>query len=143
MKETFVPSKPFIRKQWYIVDAKNKTLGRLATQVASILRGKNKPYFTPYLDVGDCVIVINSEKIKVTGNKNSEKLYRNHSGRPGGMKVENFEKLQKRLPNRIIEKAIKGMLSKGPLGRNIFRNLYIYSSNSHPHESQKPEKINL
>ena len=114
MKETFVPSKPFIRKQWYIVDAENKTLGRLATQVASILRGKNKPYFTPYLDVGDCVIVINSEKIKVTGNKKSEKLYRNHSGRPGGMKIENFEKLQKRLPNRIIEKAIKGMLSKGP-----------------------------
>lgn len=143
MKETFVPSKTFIRKQWYIVDAENKTLGRLATQVACFLRGKNKSYFTPYLPVGDCVIIINSSKVNVTGNKRLEKLYRNHSGTPGGMSIENFHKLQQRLPNRIIQEAVKGMLPKNALGREIYKNLYIYSTDIHPHQSQKPTKIEL
>ena len=143
MKETFVPSKTFIRKQWYIFDAENKTLGRLATEIACFLRGKNKSYFTPYLDTGDYVIVINSSKINITGNKTITKLYRHHSGRPGGMTIENFNSLQKRLPNRIIEQAVKGMLPKGTLGRQIFRKLYIYSNDLHPHQAQKPQKINF
>jgi large subunit ribosomal protein L13 len=143
MKETFIPSKTFIRKQWYIFDAKNKTLGRLSTEIARFLRGKNKSYFTPYLDTGDYVIVINSSQINITGNKSSDKLYRRHSGRPGGMTIENFNDLQKRLPNRIVEEAIKGMLPKGALGRQLFRKLYIYANDLHPHQAQKPEKINF
>nr|YP_010443882.1 ribosomal protein L13 [Chattonella marina]UTE94769.1 ribosomal protein L13 [Chattonella marina] len=143
MKETFVPSKAFVRKKWYVIDAKDQNLGRLATEVASFLRGKYKPYFTPYLDTGDYIIVINADKIKVTGNKKLEKLYRHHSGRPGGMKIETFEKLQARIPERIIEKSVKGMLPKGALGREVFRKLYVYSNDSHPHQAQKPEKITL
>lgn len=142
MKETFVPSKSFIRKQWYVIDAENKTLGRLATKITLFLRGKNKSYFTPYLEMGDYVIIINSNKINVTGNKKTEKIYRNHSGRPGGMRIENFHQLQERLPNYILEKAVKGMLPKGPLGRKLFKNLYIYPTGSHPHEGQKPKIIN-
>lgn len=141
MKETFVPSKTFIRKQWYIIDAENKTLGRLATKISSFLRGKNKSYFTPYLEMGDYVIIINSSKINVTGNKETEKTYRSHSGRPGGMRTEKFNQLQHRLPNYILEKAVRGMLPKGPLGRKLFKNLYIYPNASHPHEGQKPEKV--
>ena len=143
MKETFVPSKTFLRKKWYVIDANEKTLGRLATEVASFLRGKYKPYFTPYLDTGDYIIVINADKINVTGNKKFEKLYRHHSGRPGGMKIETFEKLQSRIPERIVETAVKGMLPKWALGRAIFKKLYVYKGNLHPHEAQKPEKINL
>jgi large subunit ribosomal protein L13 len=141
MKETFVPSKTFLRKKWYVLNAENKTLGRIATEIASFLRGKYKPYFTPYLDTGDYVIVINADKVKVTGNKKVGKLYKQHSGRPGGMKIENFATLQKRLPERIIEKAVKGMLPKGPLGRDIFKKLYVYNTSSHPHNAQKPESI--
>jgi large subunit ribosomal protein L13 len=143
MKETFIPSKPFIRKQWYIIDAENKRLGRLATKIASILRGKNKSYFTPHLDTGDYIIVINSSKVNVTGKKKIEKLYRRHSGRPGGMRVESFYDLQNRLPNRIIQEAVKGMLAKGALGRENLRRLYIYSTNFHPHQAQKPQEINF
>jgi large subunit ribosomal protein L13 len=143
MKETFVPSQSFIRKKWYLIDAENKTLGRLATEVARFLIGKKKAYFTPFLDTGDYVIIVNAEKIKVTGNKRLEKLYRNHSGTPGGMKIRNFDKLQKLMPERIIEKAIKGMLPKGALGRQIFTKLYVYESETHPHQAQKPEKINI
>ena len=143
MKETFVPSKTFLRKKWYIIDAKEKTLGRLSTEVASFLRGKYKPYFTPYLDTGDYVIVIYAEQIKVTGRKTTDNLYRNHSGQPGGMRIETFEKLQNRIPERIIEKSIKGMLPKGALGRTIFKKLYVYKGSSHPHEAQQPEIINL
>jgi large subunit ribosomal protein L13 len=143
MKETFIPSKSFIRKKWYIIDAENKTLGRLATKIASILRGKNKSYYTPFLDTGDNIIIINSSKIIVSGNKSISKFYKKHSGRPGGMTIESYEKLQTRLPNRIIELAVKNMLPKGSLGRKIFNNFYVYSTNFHPHECQKPEKINL
>lgn len=143
MKETFIPSKLFIRKKWYIFDAENKTLGRLCTKIASLLRGKYKPYFTPYLDTGDYVIVLNADKVKVTGNKKLKKLYRHHSGKPGGMKIENFEMLKDRLPERIIEKSVKGMLPKGALGREIFRKLYVYNTDQHPHQAQKPEIVNL
>ena len=132
-----------IEKKWYIVDAADKRLGRLATEIASILRGKNKPTFTPNMDTGDFVIVINAEKVDVTGNKREQKLYRRHSGRPGGMKVETFAQLQKRIPERIIEKAVKGMLPKNALGRKLFTNLKVYAGTEHPHDAQKPESIDI
>ena len=110
MNKTSLPPIDSIDRQWYLVDAENQTLGRLATEVAAVLRGKNNPSFTPHMDTGDFVVVVNAEKIKVSGRKPQQKLYRRHSGRPGGMKVETFEALQERIPERIVEKAIKGML---------------------------------
>ena len=110
MNKTSVPSIDSIDRQWYLVDAENQTLGRLATEVASVLRGKNKASYTPHLDTGDFVVVVNADKVRVSGSKPQQKLYRRHSGRPGGMKVETFAHLQERLPERIVEKAIKGML---------------------------------
>ncbi|NQZ64153.1 50S ribosomal protein L13 [Crocosphaera sp.] len=130
-------------KQWYVIDATDQRLGRLASEVARILRGKNKPIYTPHMDTGDFVIVINAEKVVVTGRKSSQKLYRRHSGRPGGMKVETFEKLQKRIPERIIEKAVKGMLPKNALGRQLFTKLKVYPGPNHPHEAQKPQELTL
>ena len=143
MNKTITPSIDSINRQWYLVDAENQTLGRLATEVASILRGKNKPSFTPHLDTGDFVIVINAEKIRVTGKKAEQKLYRRHSGRPGGMKVENFQSLQNRIPERIIEKAIKGMLPHNALGRQLFRKLKVYPGADHPHCAQNPQILKL
>nr|ALL97240.1 ribosomal protein L13 [Pyropia endiviifolia] len=125
---------------WYIIDAKNQTLGRISTHISNILRGKNKPSYTPYLDTGDYVIVINSSQVSVSGNKTNQKLYRRHSGQPGGLKVETFEQLQTRLPNRIIEKSVKGMLPKGPLGRKLFTKLKVYAGPLHPHVAQKPQE---
>lgn len=125
---------------WYIIDAKNQTLGRISTHISNILRGKNKPSYTPYLDTGDYVIVINSAYVSVSGNKGNQKLYRRHSGQPGGLKVETFEQLRTRLPNRIIEKSVKGMLPKGPLGRKLFTKLKVYSGPFHPHIAQKPQE---
>ncbi|WP_425340764.1 50S ribosomal protein L13 [Crocosphaera watsonii] len=130
-------------KQWYVIDATDQRLGRLASEVANILRGKNKPIYTTHMDTGDFVIVINAEKVVVTGRKSSQKLYRRHSGRPGGMKVETFEKLQKRIPERIIEKAVKGMLPKNALGRQLFTKLKVYPGPNHPHEAQKPQELTL
>ena len=143
MNKTSVPSPDSIDRQWFLVDAENQTLGRLATEVASVLRGKTKPNFTPHLDTGDFVIVVNAEKIKVTGKKFDQKLYRRHSGRPGGMKVETFKSLQSRIPERIVEKAVKGMLPKNKLGSALFRNLKVYSGSEHGQEAQKPKTINL
>ena len=143
MFKTYIPPIQEIEKKWYIVDAADKRLGRLATEIASILRGKNKPTFTPNMDTGDFVIVINAEKIDVTGRKREQKLYRRHSGRPGGMKVETFAQLQKRIPERIIEKAVKGMLPKNALGRKLFTNLKVYAGAEHPHDAQKPETIDI
>ena len=128
-------------KKWYVIDAKDKTLGRLATIIATILNGKHKSVNPSYLDCGDYVIVINSKDIKVTGKKAQQKIYRRHSGRPGGLKIETFEKLQERIPERILEKAVKGMLPKGPLGRELFKNLKVYKDDSHPHTSQNPELL--
>nr|YP_536972.1 ribosomal protein L13 [Neopyropia yezoensis]Q1XDJ6.1 RecName: Full=Large ribosomal subunit protein uL13c; AltName: Full=50S ribosomal protein L13, chloroplastic [Neopyropia yezoensis]ABJ91316.1 50S ribosomal protein L13 [Neopyropia yezoensis]AGH27618.1 ribosomal protein L13 [Neopyropia yezoensis]QFZ66954.1 ribosomal protein L13 [Neopyropia yezoensis]ULU28933.1 ribosomal protein L13 [Neopyropia yezoensis]WKD83449.1 ribosomal protein L13 [Neopyropia yezoensis] len=125
---------------WYVIDAKNQTLGRISTHISNILRGKNKPSYTPYLDTGDYVIVINSAHVSVSGNKTNQKLYRRHSGQPGGLKVETFDQLQTRLPNRIIEKSVKGMLPKGPLGRKLFTKLKVYSGPIHPHVAQKPQE---
>ena len=143
MNKTLVPKLENIEKKWYVVDAENQRLGRLATEIANILRGKNKPTYTPHLDTGDYVIVINAEKVVVTGNKSEQKLYRRHSGRPGGMKEETFAHLQGRIPERIIEKAVKGMLPKNSLGRSLFTNLKVYSGAAHPHEAQKPETLSI
>jgi len=143
MNKTSVPSQDSIDRQWFLVDAENQTLGRLATEVASLLRGKTKPNFTPHLDTGDFVIVVNAEKIKVTGRKPDQKLYRRHSGRPGGMKVENFKSLQARIPERIVEKAIKGMLPHTRLGRQLFNKLKVYKGSEHPHAAQEPKTLKL
>ena len=143
MNKTYVPPQSEIDKKWYVVDAADQRLGRLSTEVAAILRGKNKPSYTPHLDTGDFVVVVNADKIRVTGNKPSQKLYRRHSGRPGGMKTETFEKLQARVPERILEQAIRGMLPKNRLGRQLFRKLKVYSGPEHPHAAQNPEVLNI
>jgi large subunit ribosomal protein L13 len=142
-EKTYLPTSQDAERNWYVVDAAGQRLGRLATEIASILRGKNKPNFTPSVDTGDFVIVINAEQITVTGNKAKDKLYRRHSGRPGGMKVETFEKLQARLPERIIEKAVKGMLPKTSLGRQQFTKLKVYAGGDHPHAAQQPEVLTI
>ena len=143
MNKTTIPSIDLSTRQWYLVDAENQTLGRLATEVASVLRGKNKPEFTPHLDTGDFVVVVNAEKIRVTGKKSQQKLYRRHSGRPGGMKVETFSALQNRIPERIVEKAIKGMLPHNALGRQLYRKLKVYKGADHPHAAQNPQVLKL
>jgi len=142
MNKTITPSLETIERNWFLVDAKDKTLGRLATEIATVLRGKNKPTFTPHLDTGDFVIVVNAEKVEVTGKKASQKLYRRHSGRPGGMKIEKFESLQDRIPERIIEQAVKGMLPHNSLGRQQFKKLKVYKGADHPHAAQNPVLLN-
>ena len=143
MNKTSIPQIDSIERQWYLVDAENQTLGRLATEVAAVLRGKNNPHFTPHLDTGDFVVVVNADKIKVTGNKPTQKLYRRHSGRPGGMKTETFQALQERIPERIVEKAIKGMLPHNALGRQMYRKLKVYKGSEHPHAAQNPQALQL
>ena len=143
MNKTPLPSTETLERQWYLVDAEDQTLGRLASEVAQVLRGKNKPSYTPHLDTGDFVIVINADKIRVSGNKPTQKLYRRHSGRPGGMKTESFQHLQARLPERIVEKAIKGMLPHNALGRQLFRKLKVYRGAEHPHAAQQPTVLAL
>ncbi|HYW21813.1 MAG TPA: 50S ribosomal protein L13 [Nodularia sp. (in: cyanobacteria)] len=141
--KTYLPPQATLEREWYVVDATDKRLGRLATEIAMILRGKKKAEFTPHMDTGDFVIVINAEKIAVTGKKSSQKLYRRHSGRPGGMKTETFAKLQQRLPERILEHAVKGMLPKNSLGKQLFTKLKVYAGPSHPHEAQKPKELKI
>ena len=143
MNKTSIPQIDSIERQWYLVDAENQTLGRLATEVAAVLRGKNNPNFTPHLDTGDFAVVVNADKIKVTGNKPTQKLYRRHSGRPGGMKTETFQALQERIPERIVEKAIKGMLPHNALGRQMYRKLKVYKGSEHPHAAQNPQALQL
>ena len=138
MNKTSTPSLTSIKRNWFLVDAKGQTLGRLASEIANVLRGKNKPSFTPHLDTGDFVIVVNAEKIEVSGKKASQKLYRRHSGRPGGMKIEKFETLRDRIPERIIEQAVKGMLPHNSLGRQQFKKLKVYKGSEHPHDAQNP-----
>lgn len=143
MNKTYVPPQNSIEQKWYVVDAADQRLGRLATEIARILRGKNKPTYTPYMDTGDFVIVVNAEQVQVTGKKSEQKLYRRHSGRPGGMKIETFAKLQDRIPERIIEQAVRGMLPKNSLGRKLFTKLKVYKGSEHPHAAQKPETITI
>jgi large subunit ribosomal protein L13 len=142
MNKTSLPPIDSIERQWYLVDAENQTLGRLATEVAAVLRGKNNPNFTPHLDTG-FVVVVNADKVRVSGKKPLQKLYRRHSGRPGGMKTETFASLQERIPERIVEKAIKGMLPHNALGRQMFRKLKVYKGSEHPHSAQKPQPLQL
>ncbi len=143
METTYLPPQDSLEHKWYIVDASNQRLGRLATEIAMILRGKNKPTFTPHMDTGDFVIVVNAEKVVVTGKKRTQKVYRRHSGRPGGMKTETFAKLQSRLPERIIEHAVKGMLPKNSLGRKLFTKLKVYAGDTHPHQAQQPQPLTI
>jgi large subunit ribosomal protein L13 len=127
-----------VTKQWVVVDAAHQTVGRLATEVARVLRGKHKPTFVPHLDTGDCVVVINAEKVKFSGNKMKDKFYHHHSGYIGGIKSISAENLLVKHPERILEHAIRGMLPKGPLGRKICMNLKVYAGSEHPHAAQKP-----
>lgn len=139
--KTYMASAQTIERKWYIVDATGKTLGRLASQLASRLRGKHKPEFTMHADAGDYFIVLNVEHLKITGNKAKEKFYYRHSNYPGGLKEESFEKLHARKPERVLEIAVKGMLPKGPLGRDMFLKLKIYTGAEHPHAGQCPEVL--
>ncbi|MFM7450271.1 MAG: 50S ribosomal protein L13 [Leptolyngbyaceae cyanobacterium] len=143
MNKTYLPPQDSIERNWYVVDATDQRLGRLASEVAKVLRGKNKPTFSPSMDTGDFVIIVNAEKIDVTGKKREQKMYRRHSGRPGGMKIESFTKLQARLPERIIEQAVKGMLPKNTLGRKLFTKLKVYAGPDHPHQAQKPQTLEI
>lgn len=143
MNKTYLPPQDSIERNWFVVDAADQRLGRLASEIALVLRGKNKPTYTPHLDTGDFVIVVNAEKVDVTGKKRAQKLYRRHSGRPGGMKLETFAKLQARLPERIIEQAVKGMLPKNTLGRQLFTKLKVYVGPEHPHHAQRPEVLEI
>ncbi len=143
VNKTYLPTEESLEYKWYLVDAAGQRLGRLASEIAMILRGKNKPIYTPHMDTGDFVIVINAEKVEVTGKKRTQKLYRRHSGRPGGMKTETFAKLQARIPERIVEHAVRGMLPKNSLGRKLFTKLKVYTGPNHPHEAQKPTTLTI
>lgn len=143
MSTTFMANPQNVERKWYVVDAEGKTLGRLATQVASILRGKHKATFTPHIDTGDFVIVINAEKIHLTGNKLQDKMYRTHSGYLGGLKETSYENLLAKRPTRAVEAAIKGMLPHNRLGRQMYRKLKVYAGPEHPHTAQQPEKLEV
>ncbi len=140
---TYMHRKEDIDRSWYIVDAAGKTLGRLSTEIATLLRGKHKPTFTPHVDNGDYVIIINAEKIHLTGKKMTDKLYYRHSGHPGGLRVQTAGDILERYPERLLELSIKGMLPKGPLGRNMIRKLFIYAGVEHPHAAQQPKEYTL
>jgi len=141
--KTFMPKTPEIKRKWYLIDADGQTLGRLSSEVARILRGKNKPIYTPHVDTGDFVIIINAEKIALTGNKLDQKMHRYHSGYPGGLKEIKYRQFIERTPERVIEVAVKGMLPKNSLGRSMFTKLKVYKGTDHKHEAQKPEKLEL
>ena len=132
-----------VQRDWHVVDAADKTLGRLASVIASRLRGKHKPEFTPHVDTGDYIVVVNCEKIRVTGRKATDKIYYHHTGYPGGIKDISFEKLIDKAPERVLEKAVKGMLPKGPLGREMFKKLKVYAGEKHPHTAQQPQELNI
>jgi large subunit ribosomal protein L13 len=139
--KTVSANKTTVQKEWYIVDAKDEVLGRLASVVAMVLRGKHKPSFTPHVDGGDYVIVINAEQIKLTGNKMTEKQYVRHSGYPGGQRMQTPEDLLSKKPTAVFEKAVKGMLPKSRLGSELFRNLHVFAGEKHPHEAQQPKTL--
>ncbi len=141
--KTVSANKATVQKEWILVDAQDEVLGRLASKVAKILRGKNKPSFTPHVDCGDNVIVINASQVKLTGNKLTQKEYVRHTGYPGGQRIETPEQLLERKPIAVIEKAVRGMLPKNRLGRELFRNLYVYEGSEHAQEAQKPKKLDL
>jgi len=139
--KTFIANPATIERKWYVVDAEGKTLGRLASEIAKVLRGKNKPTFTPHMDTGDYVIVVNAEKIKVTGKKLDQKVYKHYSGYIGGLKETTLKEKLSKKPEEVIELAVKGMLPKGPLGRQMYKKLYVYAGPEHKHAAQKPEVL--
>ena len=141
--KTFTAKPSNIKREWLLIDATDKTLGRLATEIAMILRGKNKPEYTPHMDTGDYVVIVNAEKVAVTGNKRKGKIYHHHTGYIGGIKSESFEKLIATHPERAIEKAVKGMLPRTPLGRAMFKKLKVYAGENHPHTAQQPQAHNI
>ena len=138
---SFMANPDKIERKWYVVDAEGCTLGRLSSQIASVLRGKNKPVFTPHVDTGDYVIVVNADKVKVTGKKMEQKVYFNHSDYVGGMKETNLKEMMATKPEKVVEIAVKGMLPKGPLGRQMLTKLHVYAGAEHPHAAQKPEVL--
>ena len=139
--KSFMASPSTVERKWYVVDAEGKTLGRLASEVANVLRGKNKPTYTPHIDTGDYVIVVNAEKIQVTGKKLDQKIYYHHSDYVGGMKETTLKEMLAKKPEKVIELAVKGMLPKGPLGRAMNKKLFVYAGPEHKHEAQKPEVL--
>lgn len=141
--KTFVAKPETVKRDWFIVDAEGKTLGRIATQIASRLRGKHKPEYTPHVDTGDYIVVINADKVTVTGKKTTDKIYYSHSGFMGGIKSISFDKLQAKKPEMIIELAVKGMLPRGPLGRAMFRKLKVYAGTAHKHAAQQPQVLDI
>lgn len=141
--KTVSANKETVEKEWYIIDAKDVVLGRLASVVAMVLRGKHKPSFTPHVDCGDNVIVINADKVKLTGSKMTDKQYVRHTGYPGGQRTQTPEDLLAKKPEAVVEKAVKGMLPKNRLGNAIFRNLFVYAADTHPHEAQQPKELDL
>ena len=141
--DTYMANAQSIERKWYVIDAAGKNLGRLSSEIAKILRGKNKPVYTPHVDCGDYVIVVNAEKITVTGKKLDEKVYYHHSDYVGGMKETTLREMLGRHPERVIEHAVKGMLPKGPLGRQMYTKLFVYAGPDHKHEAQKPETLEV
>lgn len=141
MKDTYIAKSSEVQKKWYIVNAEGQTLGRLAAEVAKVLRGKNKPVYTPHVDTGDFVIVVNAEKIKLTGKKLRDKIYFHHTGYPGGGKYATAGEWLKKFPERVVEHAVKGMLPKNKLGADLFRKLHVFAGEKHPYAAQKPEEL--
>ncbi|VAW64833.1 LSU ribosomal protein L13p (L13Ae) [hydrothermal vent metagenome] len=141
--KTFSAKPETVKRDWYVVDADGKTLGRLASEIARRLRGKHKPVYTPHVDTGDYIVVINAEKVAVTGNKQTDKMYYSHTGFPGGIKSISFDKLIQKKPEMVIEKAVKGMLPKNPLGRAMYRKLKVYAGPEHNHTAQQPQVLDI
>lgn len=143
IQRTYVANPEQVQREWYVVDATDKTLGRLASQIAQILRGKHKPEYTPHVDTGDFIIVVNAEKVNVTGRKLDQKSYYQHSGYPGGLRETKLRRQLELHPERVIEAAVRGMLPRGPLGRKMFKKLKIYAGPEHPHQAQQPKALEL
>ena len=141
--KTFMQTKETVERTWYVIDAADKPLGRVATKAATILRGKHKATFTPHIDCGDYVIIMNADKVKLTGNKINDKMYYNHSGFPGGLRTRNAKTMLESYPVEMVERAVNGMLPNGPLGRQLYRKLFVYAGSEHKHEAQKPTTITI
>ena len=141
--DTFMAKKSDVKRNWYVIDATGKSLGRVASKAATILRGKHKAIYTPHVDCGDYVIIINAEKVNLTGNKLDQKMYYNHSGYPGGLRERNAKTMLEKYPVEMVERAVKGMLPHNRLGRQIFRQLFVYAGSEHKHEAQKPERLEV
>ncbi|MDO3382870.1 50S ribosomal protein L13 [Gilvimarinus algae] len=141
--KTYSAKAESVARDWFVIDAEGKTLGRMAAEIATRLRGKHKPEYTPHVDTGDYIVVINAEKVRVTGNKATDKMYYHHTGFIGGIKSISFEKLIDKAPERVLQNAVKGMLPRGPLGRAMFKKLKVYAGSEHPHTAQQPQELNI